>query len=416
MHFNTIITVMNQEPRERYYPKEGVDYIVDFYAVAGIPRDIEQDEIKKIINEKIKEYHPDGFEGKAEEFQRKAQVMTIELNRAKAVLCDPEKRAAYDEILDSWDGYLSEDGNPVTSREIMEKYVRAQMTAEEIETYLESELNFMNQLSGYDADRLDELRDTLQTLKQNGANEEEIKKVTEKLATALWQEDEMIASREDLLGEFMGLNPLTRERHLPGPDYVQLTQETLAQVVEQETEQRVQRAELEMGSVATRLALLEHNDDVDTQTALEQVKVEEVDRDEIKKVLQQFADRTLELSEKRKELAAEIVATAPLIYPESERQKEVRSKLVVIIKYTQNEIMSRTLGDSGDTHHILAFSLSDMSAESFKLGEDTKAELIGGSYENTLDEGFGIVIFENIYKLEPKYLLESIVDRYLAGR
>lgn len=64
----------------------------DYYRTLGVPRDATAEEIKKAFRRLARKYHPDvSKEADAEERMK-------ELNEANAVLSDPEKRAAYDQL------------------------------------------------------------------------------------------------------------------------------------------------------------------------------------------------------------------------------------------------------------------------------------------------------------------------------
>lgn len=64
----------------------------DYYQVLGVPRDETADNIKKAFRRLARKYHPDiSKEADAEQRMK-------EINEAYAVLSDPEKRAAYDQL------------------------------------------------------------------------------------------------------------------------------------------------------------------------------------------------------------------------------------------------------------------------------------------------------------------------------
>jgi len=64
----------------------------DLYAVLGVPRDADEDTIKKAFRKLAMKYHPDKNPGKANEQRFK------EVNQAHEVLSDAKKRALYDEF------------------------------------------------------------------------------------------------------------------------------------------------------------------------------------------------------------------------------------------------------------------------------------------------------------------------------
>ncbi|GEM_PF-6799102 len=84
------------------------------YEVLGIGRDAAPDEIKSAWKARIREVHPDVFQGPAEEATERA----IEVNGAYAVLSDPEKRALYDRMLEPLPDTLTaaeEESSPSSS-------------------------------------------------------------------------------------------------------------------------------------------------------------------------------------------------------------------------------------------------------------------------------------------------------------
>lgn len=68
----------------------------DYYAILGVPRDATAEDIKKAFRKLARKYHPDVSKEKDAENRMK------EVNEAHAVLSDPEKRAAYDQLGQGW--------------------------------------------------------------------------------------------------------------------------------------------------------------------------------------------------------------------------------------------------------------------------------------------------------------------------
>lgn len=64
----------------------------DYYEVLGVPRDATAGDLKKALRKLARKYHPDVSK------EKDAEARMKDVNEAYAVLSDPEKRAAYDQL------------------------------------------------------------------------------------------------------------------------------------------------------------------------------------------------------------------------------------------------------------------------------------------------------------------------------
>jgi len=68
-----------------------------YYQILGVSEDASPKEIKKAYREKIKDYHPDQFQGSKKWVIEEAEEMTEKINEAYDTLGDSQKRKEYDE-------------------------------------------------------------------------------------------------------------------------------------------------------------------------------------------------------------------------------------------------------------------------------------------------------------------------------
>ncbi|MDO5653144.1 MAG: molecular chaperone DnaJ [Brachymonas sp.] len=66
----------------------------DYYETLGVPRNASEDEIKKAFRKLAMKYHPDRNQGDA---AKEAEAKFKEVKEAYEILCDSQKRAAYDQ-------------------------------------------------------------------------------------------------------------------------------------------------------------------------------------------------------------------------------------------------------------------------------------------------------------------------------
>ncbi len=95
-------------------PVLGEDYLIDHYAILGIPRDADTDDIKSAYREQMKQYHPDVVARAAPEIQQEAEKRSKLIALAYHTLSNSENKASYDEQLAGFDPRLiSDDGRQI---------------------------------------------------------------------------------------------------------------------------------------------------------------------------------------------------------------------------------------------------------------------------------------------------------------
>ncbi|KAK3281271.1 hypothetical protein CYMTET_10925 [Cymbomonas tetramitiformis] len=85
-------------------PEDEEKVKVDLYAILEVPKDISQDDLKKIYRKLALKWHPDKNPGNAE-----AQMKFQEIGKAYAILSDPAKRKYYDDTGDTEEMDVSPD-------------------------------------------------------------------------------------------------------------------------------------------------------------------------------------------------------------------------------------------------------------------------------------------------------------------
>jgi len=83
----------------------------DYYKILGVEKKATEAEIKSAYRKLAKKYHPDKNPG-----DKQAEEKFKEINEANEVLSDPEKRARYDQISNSYSSWQQAGGSPGSFR------------------------------------------------------------------------------------------------------------------------------------------------------------------------------------------------------------------------------------------------------------------------------------------------------------
>ncbi len=368
-------------------PQEGIDYIVDLYAVAGVDEHTEGAELKQAINERSMQYHPDRLETVAPEFREKGERMIELLNRARGILLNADKKARYDEILREWLGPVSEDGTPIISLENATKARYATMSSEEVEAEFQDTEAKIQQLSGYDPGRLSFLEGLMGD--PATASNPELKKQYE---AALRDKASFLGAQEAERAQLLGLPDIEKRRYVTSEGYTALRALQVEGAKEYEHERLEQLA---LGGFAGRLALLS-GDEAPAVKPADLV----VHSTELPSYFTEQGDRVLAIAKEREETNLLRLKNFEPDYPAAELQTVFRKNLVIGI----NDLV--WLGASID--------LKEESVAVAGLPDDIKDLLAVGDIKAVIEAGYGVLTFKLMEQLSQNDLIGEAIDKYIA--
>jgi curved DNA-binding protein CbpA len=372
-----------------YEPKEGVDYIIDLYRVAGAEREATEQEIKRALNERTLEYHPDRLEGLAPEFREKGERVARLLNRARGILLDSEKRTEYDQILLSWEGPISTDGTPVLSASRWEEARFMGKTAEEIETMFTEEAEKIAALSGYSPARLAALE---MLLRQAGDEApEELRAMYEE---ALSQQDLALAMEEAERSKILGLPDIGNENYVAQLGYGDVIASRL-QTARTKKETQLQSAAL--GGTATRLALLAGEPEISNL----EITAEFAADSEPAKYYELHAARIQAIATERDAVIDKRLENFQPEYPEAELQTELKENVII--------------GVIGDGKQMWLDANLDVDADSAEF-KQVPADVAGlakqQEFKAIIERGYGVMLVRPPERIDIHDVLGVAVGKY----
>lgn len=368
-----------------YEPQEGIDYLIDLYAVADVPQEVEQDELKQALNDRIKQYHPDRLEGLAPEFRAKGERMARLLNRAKKILLDPESRSQYDEVLIEWDGPLSNDGTPVITIGRHTRADAARKSPEEVDAGITSQIPQIESMTGYSAPQLSFLEKMVEQAGDDVADD-----LRAAYEEALLRQDRALAIEEANRGDLLSLPNMENTRYVATLDYAE------AKVLALEAARKVYKDEFvtaALGGVSVRLALLSGENAPETSTAL--VSPESID---LPAYFDEQATKIKQIAEKRQAVVEKRLANYRPTYPEQELQTEAQPALAL-------RFGSVWLGFVVDAN--------EQSVNATDIPEATRQLLAAEEYAAAIKSGFNVITVEPLEQIDFHELIDAAVEQYV---
>lgn len=377
-----------------YEPREGVDYIVDLYQVAHVDPTAEPDEIKRALNDRLKEYHPDRLQGLAPEFRSKAERLVPLLNRAKVILLDTDKRTEYDDILNEWEGSISKDGTPAITIGDAIRYDAAQKTPEELEAAISEQGAAALAIFKHDPAQQRMLTTLFETA--TGDMKEQLRDALDK---ALLAEDQVLATTQDTRAQLLGI-PSNSLLSI-GEDHTEQVTLAIEAARAAQTEEYKRRA---LGDVSTRLALLAGTSD-EAEPASTEIVPQSITDYGLPAYYEGQARKLAEVAEQRQAIVEKRLELFEPTYPIAELQTEAHPTFVVGIA-TEN--------DPENYHWIgFHFDVSAVSLDNISLPNEVKVALDAGEYEAIYKAGLNILTFTTKEQIDLRTMLDVAYNKHL---
>jgi curved DNA-binding protein CbpA len=370
-----------------YEPREGIDYLVDLYAVAGTAPEVGADELKNALKQRILEFHPDRLEGLAPEFKSKGERMARLLNRAKVVLLDADRRQGYDMLLAEWDGPISKDGTPVISINRVLQAEMAGKTDEEIEAIFTEQATQLESLSGYSPNRLSFLEKMIEQ-----ASDDISEDLRAEYEDALLSYDRILAIQEAERSRLLSLPDIEKIGYRAGLDYA----EDITLEIEAAREAVIERGRVEaLGGVARQLALLagEGTDVFSTSVVVASTQG-------LPAYFDSQAQKVIEIVSKRQEIVEKRLSNFMPDYPFAELQQAAMNNLAI------------GMGDGDFKWFKVAFDYTSGSADVQSMPADIFMLLKSGDYKAVIKLGYNVLIYSPLDQIDIKTQLFTCIQKH----
>jgi hypothetical protein len=379
-------------------PREGEHYIVDLYAIAEVAKDAEANEIKQSLNARLMEYAPDRLQGLAPKFQEEGARKTVLLNRARKILLNETTRLEYDDILSSWDGAISSDGNPTILMSDVLIARAAGMTTEQIEAR-HTEITTKVTQSVHHNPRRQEL---FKTMFEN-ADEADRQELATVYDDALFAEDQVLAIEEAERSDLLGVT-------LPGRNYevaIGRADAVAERIEDAKTSGMSGMSGLQrraLGGVGIRLALLA-GEASETDVAEADISVATATY-QLPHYFEDQAEKLAAIAAAREALLQKRLDIFQPSYPIAELQTAGYPTFFAGI----------TTADGGPVEQWIGFSfdVGKLSLDSVPVAEDIDALLTDEQYAAVYASGFNIFTFPKKDQINLRDLLNEACNKHLV--
>lgn len=284
-------------------PVEGVDYIVDYYAVLGLERGSDEERIRRALRDKRTQYHPDRLIQAGDKIQAVANREMALFAKAEQILLNPEVKPFYDERLNGFEPRLvSNDGRAIldlNKRRLLPDYL---LHGQEIN--FSPKIEHAKQLSGFDEAHFEQVETLYKSDPNNPIFRNLYKDVLGKKLLFLGLLEEMVWAQAGV----MNVTDSIRGLLCHVDEYAEAVQSEIERVSAEEIPQALQlRSQALLAGVASPLLLTDgsaENQEGDESTATE---ISTEVRNRITSTFLGRADRIKEVAAQKQEVLEELV-------------------------------------------------------------------------------------------------------------
>lgn len=371
-----------------YTPREGVDFITDYYLLLGIRSDADQADIKKIINEQSMGYHPDLLQRLAPEFQAKGERMTRLMNKARGILLDPEARAQYDGIRDNWQGAFSSTGDPVITLERLAQAEMAMKQPDEIDAAFATSDEKIDSMTSYSQERLEFLE---QMIGAYGADLPAA--LRQQYEEALMDYDRNLALKESSRAGLLGLPDLESNSFRVALGY---EEEIALHLEAAEISQLTELRSIAIVETAQKLAVLAG--EATTDSSIQPVDVSTI---RLPNYFKPIAQQISGIAKLREEVLMKRLSVFEPYYPEAENQQEVKPAVILGL-----------IGSGRTDWFTFKLDIANGSADTVALPADVAVMLNRKDYNAVFERGFNVATFAPLDHVDLQTLLSEAINKY----